>query len=67
MVSMLSLVDVFMVRQAHALIKVYVSGQLGTGFDGDSGGISLGIDKLIELGFQIYILRSVAMEILAVL
>ena len=45
----------------NAGIGLCVAGLLGTGFDGDSYGITLGIDKGIEISFQIYILWSVVM------
>ena len=44
-----------------------VAGGLGTGFDGDAYGITIGIDELIEIGFTYRYLRDAMMEILRVL
>ena len=45
----------------------FVVGGLGIGFDRDAYRITLSIDEGIQLGFQIYLLTFVVLEILMIL
>ena len=48
-------------------IILFVVGGLGIGFDRDAYRITLSIDEGIQLGFQIYLLTFVVLEILMIL
>ena len=51
----------------NGVVRLFVSDRLGTYFNGYSDGILFVLDKVIEIDFQIYLMRVLVMEGLIIL